>query len=268
MAEEIYRPLIEDMTWSYSRIEMFEECPYRWFLSYIHSPKIVKEEKFYALYGLFMHDLLEKYYKGKNSKEELLMMFLTEFKDKTDGTGRPKVSTVQKYFKSGVEFIKNLEDLRFETVSVEKSLNFYIGDFKFTGRLDYLGREDGKYVLVDNKSRDLKPRSKRKNPTKKDAELDSMLKQLYVYAEGVRQKYGELPSKLCFNCFKSGVFIEEPFDMVAYESTMKWVKSRIEEIADTEDFYPRVDYFPCTFICGYSGNCCYYQSSREEKKRR
>ena len=182
MGEISYRPLIEAMTWSYSRLEIFDDCPYRWFLTYIHTPKLKKEDKFYAAYGLFMHDLLEKYYRGENPKEEILIMFLTQFKERTKGTGRPKSATVQKYFQSGIEFIKSLEPMRFKMISVEEKIDFKIGGLNFTGRIDYLGEEDGDLVIVDNKSRDLKQRSKREKPTLKDKELDSMLRQLYIYA--------------------------------------------------------------------------------------
>ena len=199
MGEISYRPLIEAMTWSYSRLEIFDDCPYRWFLTYIHTPKLKKEDKFYAAYGLFMHDLLEKYYRGENSKEEILIMFLTQFKERTKGTGRPKSATVQKYFQSGIEFIKSLEPMRFKMISVEEKIDFKIGELNFTGRIDYLGEEDGELIIVDNKSRDLKQRSKREKPILKDKELDSMLRQLYIYAEAVRQKYGRLPKLLCFN---------------------------------------------------------------------
>lgn len=164
MGEISYRPLIEAMTWSYSRLEIFDDCPYRWFLTYIHTPKLKKEDKFYAAYGLFMHDLLEKYYRGENSKEEILIMFLTQFKERTKGTGRPKSATVQKYFQSGIEFIKSLEPMRFKMISVEEKIDFKIGGLNFTGRIDYLGEEDGDLVIVDNKSRDLKQRSKREKP--------------------------------------------------------------------------------------------------------
>ena len=138
MGEISYRPLIEAMTWSYSRLEIFDDCPYRWFLTYIHTPKLKKEDKFYATYGLFMHDLLEKYYRGENSKEEILIMFLTQFKERTKGTGRPKSATVQKYFQSGIEFIKSLEPMRFKMISVEEKIDFKIGGLNFTGRIDYL----------------------------------------------------------------------------------------------------------------------------------
>lgn len=191
MGEISYRPLIEAMTWSYSRLEIFDDCPYRWFLTYIHTPKLKKEDKFYATYGLFMHDLLEKYYRGENSKEEILIMFLTQFKERTKGTGRPKSATVQKYFQSGIEFIKSLEPMRFKMISVEEKIDFKIGGLNFTGRIDYLGEEDGDLVIVDNKSRDLKQRSKREKPTLKDKmDLDIQVSKLQLLKQSfLSQKY-------------------------------------------------------------------------------
>ena len=235
MGEVSYRPLIEAMTWSYSRLEIFDDCPYRWFLTYIHTPKLKKEDKFYAAYGLFMHDLLEKYYKGENSKEEILMMFLTQFKERTKGTGRPKAVTVQKYF---------------------------------TVRIDYLGEENGYFVIVYNKSRDLKPRSGREKPTLKDKELDSMLKQLYIYDEAVRQKYCKLPKLLCFNCFRTGVFIEEPFNEDAYREALSWAQHKVEEISGADEFYPNREFFSCYYLCGLSNHCCYDLAARAERRTR
>lgn len=259
MGEVSYRPLIETMTWSYSRIEAFDCCPYRWFLTYIHSPRLEKEDKFYASFGLFMHELLERYYKEESSKDELLVVYLTQFTERVKGSGRPNLSTVQKYFNSGVRFIKELKPMKFKMLSVEEKIDFNIGDLDFTGRIDYIGECNGEYVIVDNKSRDLKPRSGRANPTKKDRELDMMLRQLYLYSEAVRQKYGKFPKLLCFSCFKTGVFIEEPFNEEEYNKTILWVKSKVEEIAKTTDFYPCLDFFSCKYLCGLSNHCCYNQ---------
>ena len=69
MGEISYRPLIEDMTWSFSRIECFNDCPYRWFLKYIKRYK--ETPQFYSSYGSFMHKLIEQFYKGELTKEEI-----------------------------------------------------------------------------------------------------------------------------------------------------------------------------------------------------
>ena len=260
MGEVSYRPLIEDMTWSYSRLEIFDSCPYRWYLQYIHTPKLPKEKKFYAMYGLFMHDLLENYYSGRMSKSEVLTTYLTQFSEKTKGSGRPKWSTVKSYFTKGKDYLKQLKPMPYKAISIEEKVDFCIGNVRLTGRVDYLGvDEDGNLVITDHKSRDLKPRSNRKTPTLKDEELDKMLRQLYLYAEGIRQKYGKLPTKLCFNCFKNGVFIEELFNEDAYRKAILWAQQKVEEISNSEEFPPNIEYFGCNFLCDYSSQCCYLE---------
>ena len=116
-----------------------------------------------------------------------------------------------------------------------------------------------RWRYIYNKSRDLKPRSSRKTPTLKDAELDEMLKQLYIYSVAVYQHYGKYPKYLCFNCFKSGVFIKEPFDINRLEEIVSEFLNKIAIIESSEDFYPRVDYFYCNNLCGFSKSCVYSQ---------
>ena len=265
MGDEIYLPLIEDMVWSYSRITTFEDCPYRFYMKYLHEPHMHEAPMFYSSFGTFMHKILEMYYKGEISKDEMLTKFMTGFSDNVQGV-RPKESTVQKYIEGGISYLESFTPLPYEVVDVELRLEFDIDGIPFVGIIDYLGRDGGVLVVVDNKSRDLKPRGKRKKPTKKDEELDLMLRQLYVYSCGVEQRYGKLPTKLCFNCFRTGVFIEEPFDMDAYHASIQWVKKEIDVIKRTTDFYPNMDFFSCNYICGLRDECVYDEMLRESFK--
>lgn len=153
-------------------------------------------------------------------------------------------------------------------LGVEKRVNFEIDAMPFVGYIDYLGEKDGEYYIIDNKSRDLKPRSNRAIPTVKDQELDSMLKQLYLYSTAIKQEYGKFPKALCFNCFRTGVFIEEPFNEDAYNEAVNWAKVKIEEIKATDDFYPNRDFFSCFYICGVSNDCVYDQMAREERRKK
>ena len=256
MSEMIYRPLIEDMTWSYSRIKCFEDCPYRFYLKYISGCK--EAPQFYASYGSFMHKLIEEFYKGIITKEEMLTKFLFGFQENVIGR-RPQQSTVEKYIQLGIEYLKGFTPFPYNMVAVEKKVEFELGGKKFIGFIDYLGEKDGEYYIVDNKSRELKPRSGRKKPTVKDQELDEMLKQLYLYAAAIKQEYGKFPNALCFNCFKNRVFIEEPFSEKTFSETIEWFLKTIDDIADENEFLPRIDFFGCNYICGVNGECCYYE---------
>lgn len=245
---------IDGMQWSYSRISAFEDCPYRWFMRYLDG--IEYKDMFYASYGTFIHKIIDGFYKGEYSQDELASVFISKFKDEVKGY-RPKTSTVQKYLEAGIDYFRNFKPFPFKVVATELEIEYEICGIPFIGYIDYLGEEDGNLIIVDNKSRDLKPRSKRKKPTKHDEELDKYLVQLYLYSAGVEQRYGKTPKYLCFNCFKSQTFIKEPFLEEKYEEAKKWAVDNIEKIRAEEAFPPNPDFFKCRWICGMSGECDY-----------
>lgn len=255
MGEEIYKPLIEDMTWSYSRIECFKDCKYRFFLKYIAGCK--DSPRFYSSYGSFIHKLIEQYYIGMLSRDEMRDRFLSCFKNEVKGD-RPSDKIVSNYIQYGLRYIKQFDDFPFRMIDVEREVKFKIGSNNFIGYIDYLGERDGDFYIIDHKSRDLKPRNKKKR-TAKDEELDKMLRQLYLYSVPIKEEYGKSPKSLCFNCFRTGVFIEEPFNEESFKSTIDWVEKSIEQIKEENDFEPTIDYFACKYICGVSDECCYCQ---------
>lgn len=212
---------------------------------------------FYASYGSFIHKLLEQYYKGEISKDEMYMKFLFHFENEVQGE-RPAPGTVEKYIQSGISYFRDFKPMPFKTLAVEKEVRFDIDGTPFIGYVDYIGENHGIHV-IDHKSRDLSPRSHRKKPTKKDELLDTMLRQLYIYAKPVSELYNESPSSLCYNCFRTGMFIQESFDDKAYHDALQWAHDSVEEIKDTEEFPPDVEFFKCKYLCGLNHECCYWE---------
>lgn len=250
----MYKEIIKNMRWSYSRINSFINCPYGWYLKYLSEEDSM--DKFYASYGSFVHRILEDYYDGFLEKEELVFEFLNRFKEEVRGE-RPALLTVEKYIKAGVKYFREFSPFDYETIAVEDKLVFSIKDKNFVGYVDYIGQNGEEFVIIDNKSKDLSPRSKRKKPTKKDEELDLSLRQLYLYSRGVFEKYKRFPTHLCFNCFKSGVFIKEPFVEDDYNRALQWAMDEIEIIEEEDEFSPNIEYFFCRFLCDVSHECCY-----------
>lgn len=251
---DCYRPLIEGMRWSYSRIKAYEDCRYRFFLKYIEGCS--DKDQFYASYGSFMHKLLERFYLGLLTKDEMLNEFLMCFSDEVKGQ-RPSEKIISSYISDGISYLKSFEPLPYKTLAVEEKIELDIDGIPFVAILDYVGEKDGKLYIVDNKSRKLKPRSGRKKPTQSDNELDDMLRQLYIYSAAVKQKFGRLPDYLCFNCFRNGNLIVEKFDESKYEEAIEWVKETVRKIEDTDNFYPHREFFSCKYICGVCDECCY-----------
>lgn len=252
--EVIYRPLIEDMTWSYSRIKCFQDCPYMFFLKYIY--KSPSKPMFYSSYGSFIHKLLEQFYSGNITKEELPVKYMTGFQTEVVGD-RPSAKIVTSYFHAGLDYFNNFNPFPLEQIAVEQEFKFKLGDNNLIGYVDYIGQKGNSLYIIDHKSRNLKPRSGRDKPTINDRTLDDMLKQLYLYALAVEQSYGKLPNKLCFNCFKNGQFIEEPFDIKTYFRVQAEFEDEIENIKNATDFPPNIDWFSCKYICDVSDDCCY-----------
>ena len=247
-----YKPLIQDMTWSYSRIKTFEDCEWRWFLQYIRKYK--SDDMFYASFGSFMHRLIENYYRGELTKEQMLAAYYTDFKKEVRGR-RPKENTLTNYIQSGADYLRSFQPFPYNMVAVEKRVEFSVNGIPFVGYIDYIGEKDGELYVIDNKSRILKPRSGREKPTQNDKLLDEMLRQLYVYSVAVEQEYGRLPKQLGFNCFRVPALIMEDSDMAAYRDSLQWASDTISKIEDETVFSPTQNWFSCTWLCGVNQHC-------------
>lgn len=234
-------------------------CPYAWFLQYIKHEK--KEPKFYASYGSFVHKLIEEYYKGETKRENLATKFLFGFSKEVEGE-RPSASIVESYIKKGVDYFENFQDFPFEILDVERKVEFEIEGIPMVGYIDLLGFKDGEYYIIDHKSRDLKPRSKRQTPTENDKLLDKMLRQLYLYSTDIYNNFGKWPKELCFNCYKTGTFIREPFRMEAYDEAVAWAREERAKILETNHFKPHIDFFACKHLCSFSNECCYWDGGK------
>ena len=59
----------ENMTWSFSRVNSYNTCPYAWYLNYIEKNR--DEGSAFSEVGTLIHEILEKYAKGELSLFEI-----------------------------------------------------------------------------------------------------------------------------------------------------------------------------------------------------
>ena len=237
-------------------------CPYRFYLKYILFPGKKTKDMFFASYGSFMHELLEAFYKGEKDTPELRLEYLVDFRTKVKA-GAPSIKVFQNYFEDGIRYLKTLQKPAEKILAVETKIDLALNGVPFVGYIDLIEENEASQILLtDNKSRALKPRSTRAEPTKSDMELDEYLKQLYLYSAYARERYGKFPSKLCFNCFRKGLVIREEFDEAAYNAATDWFFKNIEAISEETDFRPDIEYFKCRYLCEMQDFCDYYELSR------
>ena len=252
--------VISQMTWSYSRIRCFEDCPYKFFLTYIKC--CPEEERFFASYGSFIHAILAHYLNGEIRKEDLAQYYLTHFSDEV--AGRPPSQKVfYNYFNDGYKYLSRCNMSTKDILSVEEPVDFKINDRNFVGFIDYVRMDEWtcEMVIGDHKSRALKPRSCRSKPTAGDKELDKYFEQLYLYCKPIKETYGFFPISLEFNCFRTGLVLSEDFDESKYESVIERFGSKPAIIEANEDWNPSLDFFKCRYLCGKSGSCEYCQTN-------
>ena len=256
-----FEPVISAMTWSYSRMSSFDDCPYKWYLKYLCGEK--GKDMFFAQYGTFVHELLADFYEGKLTAEETYQRYLTGFRTRVN-VYYPNRNVWLRYFQNGADYLKELAmPADRKVIAVEKEVHFEVDGVPFIGFIDRIDRlEDGSLAIVDHKSRILKPRSGRRKPTKSDEELDKYLRQLYLYSKAVEDLYGTLPSRLCINSFRMGTFIEEPFREEVYHEVLRWAVGEVRRIEKEEDFSPELDWFHCTHLCEVQDSCPYYQQNK------
>ena len=187
--------------------------------------------------------------------------YLYEFRTKVVGRP-PSYKVFENYFKDGLQYLKEFEPLPFAPIETEKKVSFDIAGVPVIGYIDYLGTDGDDLVIVDNKSRALKPRSSRKKPTKTDLELDDYLRQLYFYSAAVKNLYGKFPKWLCFNCFRKNTLIKEPFREDAYAEAEQWLSEMVETITNTTRFRPNIEWFKCEYLCECKDSCQYYDLYR------
>lgn len=261
-----YEPLLRDMTWSFSRLNSYGSCPQQWYLHYLMQEP--EEEQFYASFGSFCHELIARYYNGELKQDELLPEFLQGFCNRVQGE-RPSPEIERKYIDQGAFYFEHFTPFPLATLAVEKPVELNLDGLKFTGIIDYLGQESSGLVLVDHKSADIKPRSKRyaSKPTKTDLDLDEKLRQLYLYAEWVYENYGRYPKELWFNCFRVNRIVKEPFDIARLQEARDWAKRQVEKIYKEDLFLPTDDYYYCRWICGQHHNCDLYEEEYGKGRR-
>lgn len=177
--------------WSWSRYNTYKTDHYSYFLKYVKNIKEDRRDSIYAVSGGYCHDILEKYYNGEiqqsdminEYEDSLFTMNLAEYKydrsneDKNSVIAEKYESCIKHFFRSHTK--PNNFKMLLEMFCVIKVTN----DIIFQGYIDNCGMykdENGekRIVITDYKT----------STIYKGEKLEKESGQLYLYAEGIRQK--------------------------------------------------------------------------------
>lgn len=251
--------------WSYSNLSSFNTCPYAWYLHYIEQAP--EEENWYAIHGTLIHEILEAIANKRMSLDEASMYYAEHYDDNPEYiSNKIKDSTYEKCsdFFSSYEFdyLKNNN-----VVGAEVHLPFRIGNFDFHCYIDLLlTNKNGDYVVYDYKSSSYPFKKNGIDLLKsQEAIFRDHEKQLYLYAEAVKQNYGVYPVELSWLHFKDSKIASIPFVEEKLKETLEWAKKTSGEIIKEKDFLPNRDNFiMCNSLCGYRHSCLYKEFAEDE----
>jgi hypothetical protein len=265
-----YSFILDQMKWSYSRLECYERCPYCFYLQYILKKQ--SQSGFFGQYGSFAHELLEKYYKNELFIFELSKEFENNYTSKITAYAPPNkfCDLSAKYFQQGKDYFDSFQGLeeQYEVLGVEQKYDYNIGEFNFAGIIDLeLKHKDGWLELIDHKSKSKLDKTRISKKENKDNYIKttdnryipfSMIIQLYLYCIPFYDKYREYPKYLNFNMFKIQDLYKIEFNKEDFEKSKKWAIDIINNIYDNEKWNKgKVESFWCSYTCSVNQDCTY-----------
>lgn len=248
---EDYSFLIEDMVWSFSRLNSFLQCPYQFKTSYIDCEKGI--QNFFAEFGSHCHGILEKYCKNEAEIYELADIYAQTYYEAMNFSAPPNkyVDLNQSYYDSGLAYFENFEGFGdYEIIGVEKEVKFKINNINVKGYIDLLVKDkEGNLHIIDHKSSDPK--------SAKSEKAREYWKQMTLYAIGVYEEYGVYPVKLHINAFRKQQWFTVDFNINEVQKVKDWVVETVDKIMKETKFAPLSDKYFCNFLCNFRNNCEY-----------
>lgn len=224
--------------WSFSSVKLFEQCKYAFYQKYVLDQS--EEDNAFAQHGKFAHSILERCLKGELFPFELADIYESEYKENVTQPF-PYANIAKSFYDKTLLYFQNYDDFEGEIVAVEEKLETKFGDYDFIGYADLILKDEQGYVLVDHKSH---------AAFKSKAERREYFKQLYLYAECIKRKYGEYPYKLMFNMFRIPKLEEELFMLSQCKDTVIWFQDAVTNILHNIDWDCDVDSWYCSQLCG------------------
>lgn len=264
--QTLFKEKIDEMTWSFSRINSYFTCPKMFYMTYIDKAESL--DSAFAQWGRLCHGLYESYAKGELLAFELGDAYRNWYPQYMTELFPPNVhkDLNASYYDRGCEIFDEFDGFpdNWEIIGVEVHVELLINGFKFQGYIDLLVRDknDGKLIVVDHKS---------KSKFKSKQEQAEYARQLYLYAEWIHEKYGEYPKELWFNMFRSDKMVVIVFSEKELTKAKSWLLENILKIYADEDFEDKItlaskktgeeidpfaapDYF-CANLCGVRYHC-------------
>lgn len=250
------REELENITWSFSTLSMYDECPYSLYLKKLEGRDGIKN--FYAENGSACHSVFEKLLNKEISVEEAPEEYDRQFSSICSSENQ---STMDSTYEKCMEYMCSIEPLdeeRYDVLGSELKLNFNIGDYKFIGFADCVLRDKttGEIVLVDHKSSNRIFGKNGKVLKNAIHRKEQYTRQLSLYSFGIKQQYHWDVNRFIIHHFKEGGICSNlNISEKDINESIDWALNTIRKIGEDEDFIAQKSYMMCNRLCDYREDC-------------
>jgi len=211
---------------------------------------VPQDDNAFAEYGTFCHELLEAWATGEMLSFELSDAYTRLFDDMIRHSFPPfPIGMGQRYYDAGLAYFNGFNGFgdQYRILAVEDRFVLDVHGNPFVGVVDLVMEDpQGDLVVVDHKSKSAKAMRNQK---------DTYTRQLYLYATAVKTKFGQYPTRLAFNLFRDGDWMEEAFDTLKLHDTLGWVIETIQTILADKLWEARPSDYFCRFVCSSCTHC-------------
>jgi DNA helicase-2/ATP-dependent DNA helicase PcrA len=245
---------------SYYRIDDYLTCPLKYKYNHIHRWSKLLYQHHTVIYGAALHQAITAYLNAKiDGKHPTLEDLHREFEDRWNARGFVGFidrEHEEQRFAAGKaalkQFYEREEISGILPASVEKSFRFPVGPNIVAGRWDRLDEQDGRAVIIDYKSSNVRDQKKA------DREAGISL-QLAIYALAYASKYGRPPDEVQLHFLESGLIGRAEKN----EDDLEKTRETILKVADgirAQNFTATPTYLACQY-CAYRQTCPYTAKS-------
>lgn len=222
--------ILDGMRWSFSSVNTYNTCPQAFRLGYLDA--LPRVDNAFSDWGTWMHEIMERYFKGELEFFELSQVYVDGYKDNVKCEFPPNkfCDLSERYYNAGKEYLDRFDGLfeGCEVIGVEQKVNLDIQGRPFVGVIDLLLKSGDDYIVADHKS---------KSAFKSKRERAEYARQLYLYSIYVKEKYGKWPIKLVFHMVRhGGELVEIPFVEEDAMAARQWFLDTIDAIYQDVDF--------------------------------
>lgn len=254
--------LLDNETYSYSRLSTYDTCRYAFKLTYIDRKS--QQPNFFSDYGTFIHETYESYFRGEVDLFDIPLYYAKEY-NKVVVSEPPAVlkGIGEKYKNQGLEYFNEFyfDKSLYEIMLIEGTMNFELEGVKYVARPDLViqSKEDGKIFLIDYKTSTPFNISKITGKVTQDkGKISGYHKQMYVYAYSLRVCKDIQVNNMSLWFPRSKRELTIPWVAEDEAKAVEWLTRVVNNIKRDEEFtHNNSNSFFCNQLCGIRSHCKY-----------